>query len=162
MTIGSDPDTLVVTHETLSPQTAVSDCAGPRLGVGVLVFWRERFLLIQRGQEPLRGRWTLPGGKVEKGETLLHALERELLEECAIRADHYVFLDYFEFIDNDNIEFSHHYVVLDFIAEYASGELQARSDIDSAGWFLWDDLNYLDTTPATREIVTKALHLRSK
>jgi len=134
----------------------------PRLGVGVLVFRDERFLLIERGQEPNRGNWTLPGGKVEWGESVQDAAKRELWEECSLKADDYIFLDYFELIDQGAGSLQFHYVVLDFMAEYSEGRLTAASDIRAAEWFVYEDLQRLKTTDATRVLVQKALRYRAE
>ena len=133
----------------------------PRLGAGVLVFRNEHVLLIQRSQPPYRDHWPPPGGKVEPGETVLQAAQRELLEECSIVAQHYAFLDFHEFIDIKNISFPHHYVVLNYFADYASGELRAGGDVADAGWFCCHELSRMAVTPATREAVARAIRLRS-
>ncbi|MDD5191437.1 MAG: NUDIX domain-containing protein, partial [Dehalococcoidales bacterium] len=56
----------------------------PFVGVGALVVKDGRCLLIQRGKEPSKGKWSIPGGKVELGETIESAVRREVLEECGI------------------------------------------------------------------------------
>jgi ADP-ribose pyrophosphatase YjhB (NUDIX family) len=133
----------------------------PRLGVGVLVFRDDRFLLVERGQEPNRGVWTLPGGKVEWGESVLEAAKRELWEECRLKAESYIFLDYFEFLDREAYSLRFHYVVLDFMAEYREGQLTPGSDVRAAAWCCFDDLQRLKTTDATRAMVHRALRYRA-
>ena len=56
----------------------------PVVGVGVLVEDGDRYLLVQRGKEPRKGRWAVPGGKVERGERLKEAAAREVLEETGL------------------------------------------------------------------------------
>src|SRR6185369_3974053 len=56
----------------------------PRVGVGAVLIHQDKVLLIQRGKEPLRGRWVVPGGTVELGETLEEALVREIQEETGL------------------------------------------------------------------------------
>jgi len=55
----------------------------PIVGVGGVIFKDSSVLLVKRGQEPGKGQWSLPGGAVELGETLTHALKREILEEAS-------------------------------------------------------------------------------
>ncbi|MDN3718421.1 NUDIX domain-containing protein [Roseibium salinum] len=58
----------------------------PRIGVSVLCHRDGRVLMVKRGKDPYKGHWSLPGGLVELGETLLEAAERELLEETGAKA----------------------------------------------------------------------------
>lgn len=135
--------------------------AHPILGVGVVVLREKQFLLIQRGQAPFKKSWAPPGGKVERGETALQAVQRELHEECAIYAERYAFLKYYEFMERDGYQTLYHYLVLDFVAEYRSGELQAKDDILDAGWFYWHDLERLKVAATTREVVARAIQFRA-
>lgn len=98
---------------------------------------------------------------MEWGESVLDAAQRELWEECSLKAESYIFLDYFEFLDREAYSLRFHYVVLDFMAEYCEGELAPGSDISAAAWFCFDDLQRLKTTDATRAMVQKALRYRA-
>lgn len=129
----------------------------PRLGVGVVVFNGDRFLLIKRDQEPAKGIWTVPGGLVELGETLAAAANREVTEECGINIKLLDCIDYFEFIEKEaSSQIKYHYVVVEFFALYAGGQLQAASDAGQARWFLRNELNTVNTTEKTIALVDKA------
>lgn len=127
----------------------------PQLGCGAIVRRGDSVLLVKRGREPRKGQWAIPGGKVEAGESMRAAAEREILEETAItiRAGEMVYqLEYIEHDDAGDIAF--HYVVLDFAAEYLGGEPSPGDDADAAAWVRFDTLSNLPLTDSTRE----ALH----
>ena len=132
----------------------------PRTGVGVVVLSNHKVLLIKRGQEPSKGLWTVPGGLVELGETIEQAIEREIFEECHIHIRIDRALDVFEYIENEQDKIRYHYIVLEYLAHYIDGELAAASDIDDAGWFSWSEVQNLETSTKTVELVSKALGLK--
>jgi ADP-ribose pyrophosphatase YjhB (NUDIX family) len=133
----------------------------PRIGVGVLVFRDDHILLIERGNEPGLGKWTVPGGLVELGESLEDSVHREISEECGIRICGLQQVDIFQFIELDDDDVvKYHYVVIDYLADYLAGRLRARSDVERAGWFKADEVANLGTTEATRQLLEKALRFR--
>jgi ADP-ribose pyrophosphatase YjhB (NUDIX family) len=129
----------------------------PRLGVGVLVFKNDQFLLIKRNQEPGKGLWTVPGGLVELGESLEQAAHREVYEECRIRIKLGKNLDIFEYFrrEVDN-RIKYHYIVIDYIATYVSGNLLPGGDISAARWMKKADLCDIPTTQDTIDLIDKA------
>lgn len=109
----------------------------PVAGVGAVVIERERVLLVRRGQEPLLGEWSLPGGKVELGETLEEAIVREVREETGLAVQPIQILKAFDRIDRDTTaRVRFHYVLVDFLCAVLPGaeEPQARTDISDARW----------------------------
>lgn len=130
----------------------------PICGVGAVVRRGDEILLIQRGNPPRRGDWSLPGGAVELGETLWEAVTREVGEECGIEITIIELLDTFEFFQRDNNgRVQYHYIILDFAAEYVSGEVHAASDVLDARWVTAHDLNELPLPAKTREVIDKAM-----
>ncbi|OGC10111.1 hypothetical protein A2V82_10420 [candidate division KSB1 bacterium RBG_16_48_16] len=130
----------------------------PRVAVGVLVFDGSKFLLIRRKQEPNKGKWTIPGGLLELGESLEEAAKREIYEECNIAIRNVKRLAIFEYIEKDDRnEIEYHYVIIDFIGRYDSGDLKAQSDVDRAAWFSYADLKHLKCTKGIKELVRKAI-----
>ena len=135
----------------------------PQVAVGAIVIRDNKVLLVKRRQPPGEGLWAIPGGRVELGETLKEAVEREVREETqvAIRPRHPVYT--FEVIERDNdgrIRF--HYVIVDLIADYVSGEPKPGDDACEARWVTSKDLDDLPASQTTREVLRKiALFARS-
>lgn len=131
----------------------------PILGVGALILDGDAILLVQRGKEPLRGYWTIPGGAVETGETLDFALRREVLEETGLVVEPRELVTIFERITPDEDgRAQYHYVLADYLCEVKSGEVRAASDVDDARWVRRTDLGSYALTSGTLPIIEKAFH----
>jgi ADP-ribose pyrophosphatase YjhB (NUDIX family) len=103
--------------------------AQPGFGVGAVMFEGDKVVLVRRGQPPLDGQWTLPGGMVEVGETIEQALIREVEEETGwiVRVVKQVAL--FDFIEKDaSGRIRYHYILADFLCQRTEGDLMAGSD----------------------------------
>jgi 8-oxo-dGTP diphosphatase len=135
--------------------------ARPIVGVGAVVKKEDCVLLIQRGKEPGRGNWSIPGGASDVGESLRDATVREIREECGVEIKVGGVVDAFDFIEHDDagrVQF--HYVIVDFVADYVSGMVCASSDVDDARWVHVNDLGRYALLDKTREVIAKALTLR--
>jgi len=108
--------------------------------VGGVVVAEGRTLLIRRAKEPLRGRWAIPGGTVELGETLTAALEREMLEETGLRVEPVEVLTVFDRIDREGEDVRYHYVIVDYLCRLLAGEARAGSDALEVAWASPPDL----------------------
>ena len=87
----------------------------PWLGVGGIVFQGDRVLLVKRGKEPGRGKWSIPGGAVDIGETVERAVKREIEEETGLQVEVLDLVAVFERILPDpQGKILYHYVVLDY------------------------------------------------
>jgi 8-oxo-dGTP diphosphatase len=132
----------------------------PLLGVGAVVFHDSKVLLIERGKEPLKGWWTVPGGLVESGERLEAAVRRETLEETGLSVKPVAVAALFQRIMPDvagRTEF--HYVIVDFLCEYEAGTVRAASDVADAGWFTLEEMKRLKMAPGTPGVLDSALAL---
>jgi len=127
----------------------------PIVGVGAVVVHNDQVLLVKRGKPPFTGLWCIPGGKVKYGESLQQAAEREIREETGviIRAGEPVYaFDTMETHDPDN---SYHYVVVDLVAEYVSGEPLAHDDVTDAAWFGKQDIENEEVQELTRNFLKR-------
>lgn len=118
------------------------------LGVGAIV-WNDRgeVLLVRRANPPRRHEWSLPGGKVEFGETLRAAVAREVREETGLVIEILGFADVAELIGDA------HYVLVDFTARVRSGEPVAGSDANDARWFGLAEVDSLKLWSETRRVI---------
>ncbi len=127
----------------------------PLVGVGVVVRRREKVLLIKRGQPPLKGVWTVPGGLLQTGEGLEQCAHREIYEECGISISGLKLIDVFEFIEKERQYTRFHYIIIEYSADYRSGALKAQSDADQARWLDLHELETIETTKETKALIKK-------
>ncbi len=107
----------------------------PLVGVGVVVWKDGKVLLIRRGKSPMRGRWSLPGGRQELGETVREAAVREVREETGVEIRLGELLDVVDTMRrNDSGAVTLQYTLVDFDADWTAGEPQAASDAEHAEW----------------------------
>jgi 8-oxo-dGTP diphosphatase len=115
-----------------------------------------RVLLIRRGKEPLRGRWVVPGGTVELGETLEEALVREMREETALEVEPLEVLTVFDRIQRTDGRVVYHYVIVDYLCRWRGGEARAGSDALEVAWARPSELPAFDLPPKAMEVVEAA------
>lgn len=124
--------------------------ATPRVGVGAITVKGGKVLLVKRGIEPSKGLWAIPGGTLKLGETLQECAAREIWEETGIRikvGDSVYVFDFLERDDKRKIKF--HFIVVDFAAEYLSGEPQGADDALEAHWLSPAELSELPVAKNT-------------
>jgi 8-oxo-dGTP diphosphatase len=130
------------------------------VGVGGVVVRDERALLIRRGSAPLKGEWSIPGGMLELGETILEGVQRELLEETAIEVRLLDLIEVFERLTRDEAgKLKYHFVILDYLCEAVRGEAQAGSDVTDVAWVRESELNDYSLTPTATRVVQKAFEI---
>lgn len=134
----------------------------PVVGVGVVCFrGEEDVLLIRRGRPPRAGEWSLPGGRLHWGEALADAALRELREETGVEAELSALLEVVDGVfRGDSGEVEHHYVLIDYLAEWICGEPRAGDDAAEAQFFPLDQAISLVSWAETRRVLEKGGVLR--
>ena len=124
------------------------------VGVGAIIVQDGRVLLVQRGQAPLLGEWSIPGGLLEIGETLRQGAEREAQEETGLVVRATELLGVFErMVADDQKRTRFHYVLIDFLCKVLSGELKAAGDAADARWFAADKLSAIPLPDDTATVI---------
>lgn len=132
----------------------------PFIGVGAVIVQGGRVLLIQRGQPPLLGEWSLPGGVLECGEALREAVVREALEETGLLVEPGEMLGVYErVIRGHDGRVRYHYVLIDFFCRPNTGTLGAGSDAAEARWFTAKELPGLKLPTDTLEVIQRGLQV---
>ena len=132
----------------------------PKTGASVLVYENGRALLIKRGKAPYKGHWSLPGGSQELGETLEEAARRELKEETNLDAKTLEFAKIRDRITyDDKGKLQYHFVLATFVTNNFSGTPKAMDDADDIGWYDFDEMANILTTPETPEFIMEILGL---
>jgi len=132
----------------------------PIVGVGAVVVDGGRVLLVQRGREPLKGKWSLPGGMLEIGESLHEGVVREVLEETGLGVEP---IELVELLDRivreegpEGRRVRYHYVIADYLCRVIGGSLQACSDAAAVRWVEraeWNSHSALALDPITVRVI---------
>jgi 8-oxo-dGTP diphosphatase len=135
----------------------------PRVGVGAVVLDKGRVLLVRRGGNPSPGKWSLPGGLVELGETAVEAVQRELREECSIDIDVVDVAGVIDRVVRDAAgRIRYHYVLVDYLAFTASDAICAGTDAAEAQWVELDRVGELDVTEGLMAMIERAVALAER
>jgi 8-oxo-dGTP diphosphatase len=135
----------------------------PIVAVGAVILREDQVVLVRRGRAPRLHEWSIPGGKVEWGETIDAALRREIREETALEISPLGLIEVVDAVIRDESgAVSRHYVLIDFAARPISGVLQAGDDVTEAVWVFLHDLDRYPMWSETRRIIARAQDLAAQ
>jgi 8-oxo-dGTP diphosphatase len=129
----------------------------PIVAVSAAIIRDTRVLLTQRARGPALGVWTLPGGVVESGETLVEALVREIDEETKLKIEPVALAGHREVLVRDaSGRAERHFIILCFAARWIAGEPVLNEELSGAQWLEPSALGTLKTTEGLAEIIASA------
>jgi ADP-ribose pyrophosphatase YjhB (NUDIX family) len=129
----------------------------PQLAVSAAIFRGDKILLVRRARSPAKGFYSLPGGRVEFGETLHQALHREVDEETALRIEIVGLAGWREVVPG--IGGGGHYLIMSFAARWSGGEPVLNDELDDFQWLEPDGLGDLRVTGGLQEVIQAARRL---
>jgi 8-oxo-dGTP diphosphatase len=135
----------------------------PVVGVGGVIVDGDRVVLVQRGHEPLKGEWSLPGGAVELGESLIEALAREIREETGLEVAVGPVVEVIDRVHrSDDGRVEYHFVVVDYLCRVIGGHLVSGSDASDIRWASESELPQFHLTVQALDVIQKALELSGR
>ena len=129
----------------------------PQLAVSAAIFRNDTILLVRRARSPAKGFYSLPGGRVEFGETLHAALNREVDEETALKIEIVGLAGWREVVPGTSG--GGHYLIMSFAARWASGEVVLNDELDDFKWLAPDAIGDLKLTGGLPEVIEQAQRL---
>jgi 8-oxo-dGTP diphosphatase len=126
----------------------------PQLAVSAAIFRDGKILLVRRARSPAKGFWSLPGGRVEFGESLHTALHREVDEETALKIEIVGLSGWREVLPGS--PGAGHYLIMSFAARWTAGEPVLNEELDDFRWLAPDDLGGLQLTGGLQDVIRLA------
>ena len=126
----------------------------PLVGMGAVILDHGRVVLVKRKFPPLAGEWSIPGGRLEIGETLHQGVIREAREETGLIVGSADLLGVYDrLVRDDSGRVLYHYVLIDFLCRRLAGELHAGGDADDARWFSQEEVGKISLVEDTAEVI---------
>ena len=129
----------------------------PQLAVSAAIFRNDKILLVRRARSPAKGFYSLPGGRVEFGETLHVALHREVDEETALKIEIIGLAGWREVVPGATG--GGHYLIMSFAARWKAGEVVLNDELDDFRWLAPDGLGDLEVTAGLQPVIQSARRL---
>jgi ADP-ribose pyrophosphatase YjhB (NUDIX family) len=129
----------------------------PQLAVSAAIFRNDNILLVRRARSPAKGFYSLPGGRVEFGEALHAALNREIDEETALKIEIVGLAGWREVVPGTSG--GGHYLIMSFAARWVSGEVVLNDELDDFKWLAPDAIGDLKLTGGLPEVIEQAQRL---
>lgn len=132
----------------------------PKVGIGIVLIKGDQVLLVRRANPPGAGKWSLPGGKQELGETAQQTARRELREETGLECGDLTLVGYVDSIHrNESNKVAFHYTILDFAASYIGGTPEPSDDVTETAWAYPEEFDAYELWDEARQIIAKAFTL---
>jgi 8-oxo-dGTP diphosphatase len=132
----------------------------PFLAVSAAILRDGKVLVVRRARAPASGVFSLPGGVVEAGETLVDAVRREVVEETSLLIEPVALAGYREVVARDGDDkVERHFVILPFAARWVAGEPKLNDELSEWRWVDPAEVASMATTPGLAEIVASAVGL---
>jgi len=126
----------------------------PQLAVSAAIFRDDKILLVRRARSPAKGFYSLPGGRVEFGESLHAALHREVAEETALKIEIAGLAGWREVLPAPSG--GGHYLIMSFAARWSAGEPKLNEELDDFKWLAPEALGDLKITPGLPDVIQSA------
>jgi 8-oxo-dGTP diphosphatase len=136
--------------------------AHPVLGVGAVIVKDGKALIVKRANDPYKGQWSIPGGRVELGETLAEAVRREMREETGLEVRVGPLIEVFERVEHEEGRLRYHFVIVDYLCACVGGALCAGDDAEAVAWVTSDEVVRYGLADSAAAVVRKALRLADR
>ncbi len=130
----------------------------PVVGVGAVVVRDGRALIVRRAHEPRKGEWSLPGGHLDLGESLIDAVRREVKEETGLDVHPGPIIEAFDRVHRDpDGRIRYHFVIVDYVCEAPTGEAVAGDDAEAVAWVTASELDGYGVNAHASAVIRKGL-----
>lgn len=130
----------------------------PVVGVGAVIVRDGKALIVRRAHEPRKGEWSLPGGLLELGESLIDAVRREIKEETSLDVEVGPVIETFDRVHRDDAgRIRYHFVIVDYVCWPMGGEASAGSDAQAVAWVSEDEIAAYHVNPHAAAVLAKGL-----
>ena len=131
----------------------------PVVGVGGVVVRDGKVLIVKRVHEPRKGEWSLPGGRVQVGESLVDATRREIREETGLDVDVGPLVELFDRIHHLDGRVQYHFVIADYICTPCGGTLAAADDAEDVAWVAVEELASYGVSARAVAVIYRAFEM---
>jgi mutator protein MutT len=131
----------------------------PVVGVGGVVVQDGRAVIVRRAHEPRQGEWSLPGGTVELGETLIEAVMREIKEETGLDVEVGEIVEVFDRVHRLEGRIQYHFVIVDYLCHPIGGTLQAGDDAAEVAWVAADEIERYGVNEFATRVIRRGLRM---
>ena len=131
----------------------------PVVGVGGVVVQDGHALIVKRAHEPRKGEWSLPGGMVELGETLVDAVKRELKEETGLDVEVGEVVEVFDRVHRLDGRIQYHFVIVDYLCRPTGGTLRAADDAEDVAWVAPEAIERYGVNEFAARVIRRGLEM---